>query len=97
STFPVDSVLGYNIPLLGSERLDAGTPAGKTFKLLAGVVLPAGYVLGQSITVESVAGPGQTLTEKLDTLLQDTYTQADWYIAPGSPEGNYFDQLLGGL
>jgi filamentous hemagglutinin family protein len=95
STFPAGSVLGYNIPILGSLILAAGTPAPHNFTLTQSVTLPAGWVLTSAIALPTVYQPGTTLTKTMTQLQQDIILQADWYIAPGSPEGIYFDSLGG--
>ncbi|MDE1172717.1 MAG: filamentous hemagglutinin N-terminal domain-containing protein, partial [Parvibaculaceae bacterium] len=95
SIFPVDSVLGYSIPILGSSVLAAGAPASKSFNLPQNVTLPAGWVLGAAISLPYSYAPGSTLTTTVMSLYKDVVLQADWYIAPGSPEGNYFDSLGG--
>jgi filamentous hemagglutinin family protein len=95
STFPAGSVLGFALPIVGSDQLTAGAPATKSFTLSQDVTLPAGWVLGAAFSLPSVFAAGTTLPDTLTTLSQPLTLQADWFIAPGSPEGNYFDSLQG--
>jgi filamentous hemagglutinin family protein len=95
STFPVDSVLGYAVPILGASRLPAGTPAPNTFTLPQDVILPAGWVVGVAIQIPYAYDAGTTLTATVMPFA-DVTLQADWTLTPGSPEAILADSL-GGL